>query len=214
VKEGVAGVALFIIDPQVDFHEGGSLEVAGATGDSERIADLIQKHTNKIDHIYVSLDSHHQMHISHGDFWIGADGNAPPPFTEILAADVESGKWKAADLAMQEWALSYTEMYSALKAEVPVPGDPTTELNTQLIADLASHSQVIVCGEAKSHCVNYTTRDLVSGWPTGRPCSDIVLLEDGTCPVGNFEKAADEFFADMKSKGVSIVKAGEFVPKA
>ena len=30
------GTCLLIIDPQVDFHEGGSLAVPGATADSER----------------------------------------------------------------------------------------------------------------------------------------------------------------------------------
>ena len=31
--DGTANMALVIIDPQVDFHEGGSLAVAGATAD-------------------------------------------------------------------------------------------------------------------------------------------------------------------------------------
>jgi nicotinamidase/pyrazinamidase len=271
VPESSAGAALFIIDPQVDFHEGGSLAVAGANGDSERIAGLIMKNIQNIDHIYVSLDSHHRIHIAHGAFWVDAEGNEPAPFTQILAEDIEAGKFKAADPLMQEWALKYcktleaggrfkhliwpyhcvmgtpghavapvlmpalekwsqergraitwvlkgqnnhTEMYSALKAEVPVPGDPTTELNTQLIADLAKHSQVIVCGEAKSHCVNWTTRDLVSGWPKGRPFSDIVVLSDGTCSVGGFEEMANEFFTDMEKQGVTLVKADAWEPKA
>eukprot|EP00597_Dinobryon_sp_UTEXLB2267_P010866 CAMPEP_0170100334 /NCGR_PEP_ID=MMETSP0020_2-20130122/1595_1 /TAXON_ID=98059 /ORGANISM="Dinobryon sp., Strain UTEXLB2267" /LENGTH=117 /DNA_ID=CAMNT_0010323207 /DNA_START=38 /DNA_END=388 /DNA_ORIENTATION=+ len=34
--------SLFIIDPQVDFHPGGSLAVPGANEDSQRIADMIK----------------------------------------------------------------------------------------------------------------------------------------------------------------------------
>ena len=34
-------VILLIIDPQVDFHEGGTLAVTGATADSKRIAAMI-----------------------------------------------------------------------------------------------------------------------------------------------------------------------------
>jgi nicotinamidase/pyrazinamidase len=106
-----------------------------------------------------------------------------------------------------------TEMYSALKAEVPVKDDPATHLNMQLIATLASHSQVLVCGEAKSHCVNFTTRHLLSAWPKDRPVADIVVLEDATSPVGGCEAEADKFFDDMRAAGVSMVKAAEWKPK-
>ena len=77
-------VILLIIDPQVDFHEGGSLAVSsmklklyfhitiskifplywyikipGATKDAERIAKMINENIDKIDEIYVTMDSHH-----------------------------------------------------------------------------------------------------------------------------------------------------------
>ena len=104
-------------------------------------------------------------------------------------------------------------MYSALKAEVPVKDDPATSLNLQLIETLASHSQVIVCGEAKSHCVNFTTRDLLSAWPKGRPTADIVVLEDATSPVPGCEAQADKFFDDMRAAGVTLVKAADWTPK-
>ena len=51
-------VALIIVDPQVDFHRGGSLAVAGADEDAERIAAFIDKHALRIDEIYITLDSH------------------------------------------------------------------------------------------------------------------------------------------------------------
>merc|ERR1711997_1041740 len=84
------------------------------------------------------------------------------------------------------------EMYSALKAEVEVDDDPTTQLDTDLIAALAKHKKVVCCGEAMSHCVNWSVRHLHSGWPKDR-VADIVLLEDGASPVGGFEEAAGKF---------------------
>jgi len=269
-KESTDAAALFIIDPQNDFHEGGSLAVPGANEDSKRIANLIRKNPQAIDHIFVSLDAHHRLHIANAAFWVDADGKPPAPFTPILHADVVAGKWKARDPEMQAWALTYTssleaggrfthliwpyhcligtnghavsphlqpaleewsdmrgravtyvlkgqnnrtEMYSALKAEVPVPDDPATHLNTQLIATLAQHSQVVICGQAKSHCVNWTARDLVAGWPKGRSYGDICILKDATSPVGGFEAMGDEFFADMLKGGVTVVKADEWQPK-
>lgn len=53
------GTALLIVDPQRDFHEGGSLAVPGAIEDAERIAQLITSQAEHIDELIVTLDSHH-----------------------------------------------------------------------------------------------------------------------------------------------------------
>lgn len=50
---------LFIIDPQNDFHEGGSLAIPGAAQDAYRIADFIKANMDDITDIFVTLDSHH-----------------------------------------------------------------------------------------------------------------------------------------------------------
>lgn len=260
--------ALVIIDPQVDFHEGGSLAIAGATADSERIAAFIRKQPHRIDHIFVSLDTHHRVHIAHGAFWTNAKGDTPKPMTQIRHADVVAKTWYAREPQLQQWALDYTasleeggrfvhiiwpyhcvlgtaghavspallpaleewsecraraitwvlkgqnnrtEMYSALKAEVPVADDPSTLMNEALVESLLRHRQVVICGEAKSHCVNFTTRDLLSMWPAER-VEDIVVLTDGTTPVAGFEAQGDEFFRDMAKAGVTLVSSTEFRP--
>lgn len=58
----LGGTALLIVDPQVDFHEGGSLAVPGAGDDAERIAHFIADRCNDIDELVVTLDSHHVSH--------------------------------------------------------------------------------------------------------------------------------------------------------
>jgi hypothetical protein len=45
------------------YHPPGSLAVSGANEDSERIAQLILNHTEMLDEIYVTLDSHHVRSI-------------------------------------------------------------------------------------------------------------------------------------------------------
>lgn len=73
---------------------------------------------------------------------------------------------------------NYTEMYSAIEAEVPVPSDPQTQTNKTLVHLLKDSSKVVVCGQAMSHCVNYTTRDILRDWDP-RNTSDIIILTDG-----------------------------------
>ena len=50
--------------------------------------------------------------------------------------------------------------------------------------------KVIVCGEAISHCVNYTVRDLVAAWPMDRR-QDLVILTDCSSPVPGYEKIGE-----------------------
>jgi nicotinamidase-related amidase len=57
------GTVLLVIDPQIDFHPGGSLAVPGANEDSERIASLIVENLSNINEIYVTQDSHYVCRI-------------------------------------------------------------------------------------------------------------------------------------------------------
>jgi hypothetical protein len=41
--------------------------------------------------------------------------------------------------------------------------------------------QLLICGQAMSHCVNYTTRDIIEHWD--RSMSGVVVLTDGTYAV-------------------------------
>jgi nicotinamidase-related amidase len=70
-----------------------------------------------------------------------------------------------------------TEMYSAIEAEVPIPADPRTLTNVEFVEDLKRAKKVIIGGQALSHCVNYTTRDLLRYWAPRDPADLIVLLD-------------------------------------
>jgi len=258
------GRALLIIDPQIDFITG-SLAVPGAVEDTARTTALLADNEAVFEKVYVTLDTHHEMHIAHASYWSDAAGNAPAPFTSITAADVKAGAWTPRVASETDWAITYctrleskgrftltiwpthcllgstghavhpplsaaltawaakkrttvtwvlkgqnnrTEMYSALKAEVELQDDPATSLNQPLIDALSEHTQVVVCGQAKSHCVAETTKDLLGGWPQGR-AKDIVLLTDASSPVAGFEAAAAEFEAEVGSKGMTLCTVAE-----
>lgn len=86
---------LLLIDVQNDFCDPrGSLFVHGAPEDSRRLADFIRKNSSKINNIYITLDSHHNVDIAHPIYWIDEKGNHPGPFTVISMEDTLSGKWK------------------------------------------------------------------------------------------------------------------------
>ena len=63
--------------------------------------------------------------------------------------------------------------------------------------------RLLVCGQALSHCVNYTVRDIVDNWPKDET-SKIVILKDCASSVPGFEDAGKFFLSDMENAGVIV----------
>ena len=79
---------LLIIDPQIDFTEGGSLQVPGATEDYENMITMLNSVGDKFNEIHVSLDTHTENHIGHPNFWIQTNGSDIP--NSIFILDIDS----------------------------------------------------------------------------------------------------------------------------
>lgn len=259
---------LVIIDPQNDFcARDGSLSVPGADADMDRLALLIHRLKDRLDDIHVTLDSHRRVDISHPVWFRDANGEAPPPFTAVTAADVEQGRWvpslpstHARTLtylrelersgryghvvwpehcligspghnvvepvfdALQEWSSRFalvdfvtkgsnpwTEHFSALRAEVPDPADPATQLNAGLLTTLEEADLVLLAGEASSHCLANTVRDIAGSFADPAAIRKLVLLTDATSPVPGFEHLADRFLQDLTALGMKTSTTSDFL---
>jgi len=71
-----------------------------------------------------------------------------------------------------------TDVYSSLKAEVEIDDDRTTWFNHLLMQDFKSFNRLIICGQASTHSVNYTVRDIVKQW-NKKDRGRIYILTDG-----------------------------------
>jgi nicotinamidase-related amidase len=103
---------------------------------------------------------------------------------------------------------TWTEHYSAVRAEVPDPEDAATQLNHRLMSLLAQADRVFIGGEAGSHCVRATTEHLVDNLEAHER-SKLVLLSDCMSPVSGFEAQYREFLRNMTDTGVQIATAAE-----
>jgi nicotinamidase/pyrazinamidase len=132
---------------------------------------------------------------------IGSEGHAV--FAELFTALVawETAHQKSVNY-IAKGANPYTEHYSAIQADVIDPTDPHTERNTDLIANLRAADRVYIAGEAGSHCVANTVRDLVTGW-TREDCERLVLLTDTISSVPGFDALQTDFLAEMAQKYVT-----------
>ncbi|MDD5589175.1 MAG: hypothetical protein PHP92_03925 [Candidatus Nanoarchaeia archaeon] len=105
----------------------------------------------------------------------------------------------------------FTEHYSAVRADVPDADDPSTQINTKFIQTLVEADIVAICGEAGSHCLAHTTKDIVQEFCDDSYVKKLVLLTDGTSPVAGFEKLQEDFITEMTAKGMQLSTTEEFL---
>ena len=103
-----------------------------------------------------------------------------------------------------------TEHYSAVQAEVPDSSDPSTMLNSRLIKTLGEADIILIAGEALSHCVASTVRDIADNFGEDN-IKKMVLLTDCASSVGGYEHLGTEFVEAMKLRGMQVSTSTEFL---
>jgi len=174
---------LYIVDPQNDFHGSGSCAVNGADEDAERIAEFIYSNMTSIDEIFVTLDSHHRMHIAHAIFWEDGKGKPPPLYTVITLQDVLDGRWKPRDLTL----LSHCKFYLQ-ELERKAKGGMTalTIKPEHCLIGSRGHAVVRVINEALQDWATARMRKVAYIFKgtniltdtTSSLCADVVIRED------------------------------------
>jgi nicotinamidase-related amidase len=113
-----------------------------------------------------------------------------------------------------------TENYSVLSPEVRELGDQSVgTFNAAFFEMLMDFDRIYVFGQAKSHCVLSTLRDMQERIAQVDPklTSKVYILEDATSPVPapaidplppalDFPRIAEQAFADLRAAGMNIVK--------
>lgn len=97
---------------------------------------------------------------------------------------------------------TWVEHFSAVKAEVEDPNDPTTQVNMDFIKTLEEDDEIIFAGEARSHCLNNTVRDIVAFSSSDEFVKKCVLLTDACDDVPGFESYGEDFVRDMTKLGM------------
>jgi nicotinamidase-related amidase len=129
-------------------------------------------------------------------------------------------EWERAEFANVGWVTKgsnpYTEHYGGIMAEVPDPGDPTTQLNADVLTALQEADVVGIAGEASSHCVLATVNQVVANIGDDH-LSKIHLITDCMSPVPaapgtpDFPAIAAQFMRDMERRGLRLTTSGSFL---
>jgi nicotinamidase/pyrazinamidase len=140
---------------------------------------------------------------------IGSAGHAVVP--ELFAALQDWERRFALVDFVTKGSNIWTEHYSAIQADVPDPADPSTQINTALIQSLLQADMIAVAGEAGSHCLANTVRDIANNFGDDQYVSKIVLLADATSPVTGFETFQDDFLREMIARGMKMSTTTDFL---
>ncbi|MES2463795.1 MAG: hypothetical protein V4671_24765 [Armatimonadota bacterium] len=123
--------------------------------------------------------------------------------------------WERSSYALVDFVTKgsniFTEHYSAVKADVPDPQDPTTQINKGLIKTLMEADLVFIAGEALSHCVANTVRDIANEFGDDSYVKKLVLLTDASSSVTGFENMGDDFIREMTARGMQTSTTVDFL---
>lgn len=104
----------------------------------------------------------------------------------------------------------YTEHYSAVQADVPDPDDPDTMLNNRLIETLEKADIIALTGQALSHCLANTVRDIADNFGDEN-IKKLVLIRDCTSSVPGFENLGEDFIKEMSDRGMQVKNSQNFL---
>ena len=105
----------------------------------------------------------------------------------------------------------WTEHFSGVRAEVPDPADPGTQVDPGFISTLSEADVILMGGEALSHCLANTVRDIADELAAPEYIKKIHLLTDGTSSVPGFEKLGDDFVREMTARGMQLTTTTDFM---
>ena len=114
-------------------------------------------------------------------------------------------------------AVHHSLLVFLARARPPCPGaapalTPPRPRPQGLVDALKTYDKVLICGQALSHCVNYTTRDLADLWPEAE-LSKLVVLTDAASNVPGFEAEGEKFVKEMTEKGLTMSTTAEAFKK-
>jgi nicotinamidase-related amidase len=133
---------------------------------------------------------------------IGSWGAAVVPSVHAALMAWETDRFNRVNFVAKGSNL-FTEHYSGVMADVIDDADASTKLNVNLIDALTVADEILITGEALSHCVANTVRDVAAQFGVDN-VKKFTLLQDTSSNVGGFEKLGRDFVLELAGKGMKL----------
>ena len=144
---------------------------------------------------------------------IGTEGHTIHPDVMGALHGWEESRYAITDV-VTKGSNPWTEHFSAVQAEVPDPEDPSTQMNTALVDTLEQADITVWAGEALSHCLANSARDVAANFSDPQFIKNMVLLTDASSNVTNFEHYGTDFVTELVTKGMQTSTCADFLKTA
>ena len=164
--------ALFIIDVQNDFTEGGSLGVDGGAAVAAGITEMLARHPITYDHIFASRDWHSADGDNGGHFAVDSPPDFIDTWPEHCVAGTDGAEYHAAlDLGPTTIHVKKGRGEAAYSIFEGVTDDGST-VDEKL--EQLGITDIDVVGIATDYCVLASSQDALDAGRTVRVFSDLV----------------------------------------
>ncbi len=100
-----------------------------------------------------------------------------------------------------------TEHFGIFEAQIPVKDRPETQLNQSLLDFLNQYENLYLAGQAKSHCVATSLKQIMDYAP--ELAKKVVILEDCMSDIPNMAYLGEPIYKRAKELGIKFVKSSE-----
>ena len=185
--------ALFIIDVQNDFTEGGALGVAGGNAVAAGITTLLAEHPDRYAHVFASRDWHDAAGDNGGHF------SDTPDYVDTWPSHCVAGTPGAEyNPALDTSAVDvHVRKGQGLPAYSIFEGTTTDDSDVADVLDRLGVTQIDIAGIATDYCVRASALDAIA---TGR---DVRVLADLVAGVAADSSAAA--LVELEAAGAEIV---------
>ncbi len=173
--------ALFIIDVQNDFTEGGALGVDGGAAVAEGITEYLRAHPDTYDVVFASRDWHDGDNDNGGHFAAAEAGDGAPDFVETWPRHCVAGTPGAEYHPGLDVSLVDVHVKKGQGRPAYSIFEGTTDDGEELIdlLDARGIDEVHVAGIATDYCVLASARDALDA---GRDVTVLTDLVAGVAP--------------------------------
>ncbi len=101
----------------------------------------------------------------------------------------------------------FSEHFGIFTAQIPDPEHPETQLNTKLLDQLNRYENVYLAGQAKSHCVATSLKQMMLYKP--ELAQKVIILQDCMSDVPNLGYLGEPIYQEARQKGIRFTTSAE-----
>ncbi|PIY09132.1 MAG: nicotinamidase [Flexibacter sp. CG_4_10_14_3_um_filter_32_15] len=100
-----------------------------------------------------------------------------------------------------------TEHFGIFQAQIPLKDQPETQLNQSLLDSLNQYKNLYLAGQAKSHCVATSLKQIMDYAPN--LAKKVIILEDCMSDIPNLGHLGEPIYERAKELGIHFIKSSE-----